>query len=349
MHTDFNHEVSHSHSRNKRVGQRVMWNECKQYLGIATNTTSHGEKLISLIGGFFGILAVFTFTQLLVAQNWLDLPASYLVVTSMGASAVLLFVVPHGALAQPWAVIGGHVLSALIGVTAATFLGTSAWVGAFAVGSAIGLMYYARCIHPPGGATALTAVVGGASVTDLGYSYLIIPILANVLIILIVAIVFNAVFTWRRYPAHLAHKLKPILPTSSVNTQAGARQFELTQEDFAAAMQELDSFVDITTDGLIDLLELAKQHAEKNITHPDTIIAGHIYSNGKLGQLWSIRQVIDAGEESHPEKDRVIYKVLAGHGNYETGICLRSEFRQWARFEVEKHNSQWVKVDSKGQ
>lgn len=313
----------------------------RQYIGLGHNTTSHGEKLISTLGGCLGVAAVFIITSAIVATGLLQSTTGYLVVSSMGASAVLLFAVPHGALSQPWAVCGGHLISAFIGVTVAQFLGTSAIFAGLAVGLAIGAMYYARCIHPPGGATALTAVVGGSSVTQLGYDFLLVPILINVLAILFIAVLFNSVFRWRRYPAHWAHITKPAAATSS---NASDRQFELTQEDFAAAMQQLDSFVDITTDGLIDLLELAKIHAEKNITHPDQIIAGHIYSNGKLGQLWSIRQVVDAGDETDPAKDRIIYKVLAGAGNYETGICLRSEFKQWARFEVEKKNNQWVKV-----
>lgn len=313
----------------------------RQHIGLGHNTTSHGEKLISTLGGVCGVASVIYITSAAVALGAIHAATGYLVISSMGATAVLLFAVPHGALSQPWAVLGGHLISAFIGVTAAQFLGASALVAGLAVGLAIGAMYYARCIHPPGGATALTAVVGGSSVTQLGYDFLLVPILINVLAILFIAVVFNSVFRWRRYPAHWAHLSKPASETTS---NASDRQFELTQEDFGAAMQQLDSFVDITTDGLIDLLELAKIHAEKNITHPDEIIAGHIYSNGKLGQLWSIRQVVDAGDETNPEKDRIIYKVLAGAGNYETGICLRSQFKQWARFEVEKKNNQWVKV-----
>jgi CBS domain-containing membrane protein len=111
-------------------------------------------------------------------------------------------------------------------------------------------------------------------------------------------------------------------------------------------MQELDSYVDVTAEGLTELLELAKQHAEKNITHPKEIIAGRFYSNGKLGNLWSVRQVIDAStEQKNAAKDQVIYKVLAGAGAFETGICRRDEFQQWARFEVVQQQGRWIKVD----
>jgi CBS domain-containing membrane protein len=115
-------------------------------------------------------------------------------------------------------------------------------------------------------------------------------------------------------------------------------------------MQELDSYIDITPDSLTDLLERAKEQAEKKTTHPAKIVAGGIYSNGKIAQLWSIRQVVDAAPVNTPmSKDKVIYKVLAGDGGFETHMCLRSDFHHWARFEVAKCNQQWLKVEKQQQ
>lgn len=313
--------------------------EVRLLLGIERNTTRHGEKLISAAGAFLGILAVYWGTRWCFPHGFLHTAGTFIMVTSMGASAVLLFAVPQGALSQPWSVIGGHLLSALVGVTCQQLVPDQTWTPALAVGLAVGAMHYARCIHPPGGATALTAVIGGAEVYKLGYAYLFTPILMNVLLIMAVALVFNAFFPWRRYPAHLTRRqlVKP--------AAAAERQYELTQEDFSAAMEELNSYVDITSENLTQLLELAKQHAEKNITHPEQITPGHFYSNGKLGNLWSVRQVIDATEDPKASKDQVIFKVVAGAGSYATGICLRTEFRQWARYEVAPQaNGHWKKV-----
>lgn len=321
------------------MGLKTWVHESRLLLGIERNTTSHGEKLISALGALCGILAVYWITQWVFPHGYMSTAGNFLMVTSMGASAVLLFAVPHGALSQPWAVMGGHLISALIGVTCHQLFPHQVWTGALAVGLAVGAMHYLRCIHPPGGATALAAVIGGSEIYALGYHYLLMPILINVLAILAMALVFNGLFSWRRYPAHLARRRK-----ASLLTKPAERQFELTHEDFAAAMQQLDSYVDVTAEGLTELLELAKQHAEKNITHPEEIIAGHFYSNGKLGNLWSVRQVVDAATNQEPAKDKVIYKVLAGDGAYDTGICRRDEFRQWARFEVVQVNGRWVKV-----
>jgi CBS domain-containing membrane protein len=313
--------------------------EIRSLLGIERNTTRHGEKLISALGAFLGILAVYWGVRWSFPDGFMHTSGTLLMVTSMGATAVLLFAVPQGALSQPWAVFGGHMLSAFVGVSCHQLLPDQSWTPALAVGLAVGVMHYTRCMHPPGGATALAAVIGGGEIYRLEYFYLVFPILVNVVYIMAMAIVFNAFFPWRRYPAHLTRRklAKPAV--------ASERQYELTQEDFSAAMEQLNSYVDITSENLTQLLELAKQHAEKNITHPEHIIAGHFYSNGKLGNLWSVRQVVDAADNNNASKDQVIFKVVAGDGGYATGICLRTEFRQWARYEVKSQaNGHWKKL-----
>jgi CBS-domain-containing membrane protein len=316
-----------------------LLHEARLLLGIERNTTRHGEKLISALGAFLGIVAVYWGTRWCFPDGFMHTAGTLIMVTSMGASAVLLFAVPQGALSQPWAVIGGHLLSAFVGVSCQQLFPDQTWTPAVAVGLAVGVMHYLRCMHPPGGATALAAVIGGAEIYRLEYFYLVMPILINVASIVLMAIIFNAFFPWRRYPAHLTRR-KLAKPAA-----AAERQFELTQEDFSAAMEQLNSYVDITSENLTQLLELAKQHAEKNIIHPEQIIAGHFYSNGKLGNLWSVRQVVDAANHQNASKDQVIYKVVAGAGGYATGICLRAEFRQWARYEVKQQpNGHWKKV-----
>lgn len=313
--------------------------ECRMLLGIERNATSHGEKLISAVGALVGILAVYWITKAIFPDGFMSSPGNFVMLTSMGASAVLLFAVPHGALSQPWALFGGHLISAFVGVTCQKLFPNELWTGALAVGLAVGAMHYLRCIHPPGGATALAAVMGGPLIFELGYHYLVMPVLINIVALLLMALLFNGLFGWRRYPAHFTRRHK-----ISSETIPAERQFELTHEDFAAAMQELDSYVDVTTEGLAELLELAKQHAEKNIIHPKEIIPGQFYSNGKLGHLWAVRQVIDASDSKDLTKTKIIYKVLAGEGAYETGICSYDEFRCWARFGVNQINGQWVKV-----
>jgi len=143
---------------------------------------------------------------MLISQAQLGAAGSVGLVASMGASAVLLFAVPHGPLSQPWAVFAGHLVSALIGVACSRAIDDPALAGPLAVGLAIGAMHYLRCIHPPGGATALSAVLGGETVQQLGYWFVLTPVLLNALTLLAIALVFNYPFPWRRYPRVLGRR-----------------------------------------------------------------------------------------------------------------------------------------------
>jgi len=219
----------------------------RKLLGIETTPVSHRERLVSGLGGCAGILACFFVTRAFVADGG----EAALLIASMGASAVLLFAVPHGAMSQPWAVLGGHLVSSLVGVTCAHWLGHSAPVGAVAVGAAITAMYYLRCIHPPGGATALVTVVGGPGVAALGFHFVVAPVMLNALAILATAIVFNNLFSWRRYPAAFARKA------------AADAYAPIAHEDFVYALSELDSFVDVSEEELITIYRLATGHHER--------------------------------------------------------------------------------------
>lgn len=299
-----------------------------------TTPVSHAEKLISAVGGFAGILLIF-----LVSYSLLGPRGAPWIVASMGASAVLLFAVPHGQLSQPWALIGGHVLSATIGVTVFRFVPDTFLAAALAVGLAIAAMYYLRCIHPPGGATALAAVLGGADVHALGYSYVLAPVLVNAVIILLTAVVVNYPFHWRRYPAGLMHSRHPGEPEEVSEEQA-----EIGHGDLVYALRELGSYVDITEDDLARIYALAVKHAHAIKLEPGQIRLGHYYSNGRYADHWSVRQVIDESGEKDPAKSLVIYKAVAGKDRRQTGSCARAVFARWAKYEVVRHENSWLRV-----
>lgn len=217
------------------------------------NQASHGEKWISAIGGFLGILAV-----LWISGSVLDHHGAAMVIASMGASAVLLFAVPHGVLSQPWPVLGGHLVSAFIGVGSAQHIADPSLAAAVAVGLAIGVMYYLRCLHPPGGATALVAVLGGESVAELGYGFLITPVLENVLVILAVAVVANLPFRWRRYPVGFAN------PGAEVEATAEEKAM-IAHSDLVYALSQLDSFIDVSEQDLIRIYTLAVHNSHSPV------------------------------------------------------------------------------------
>lgn len=124
-----------------------------------------------------------------------------LIIGSFGASAVLIFGAIKSPLAQPPNLMGGHVISALIGVSAYKLLAPHIWLAAaVAVATAIAAMHATKTLHPPGGATALIAVIGGEKVHNLGYLYVALPVAAGAAIMLAVALVINNIPKTRRYP-----------------------------------------------------------------------------------------------------------------------------------------------------
>lgn len=211
----------------------------RSLLGIELDVVSAREKALSAVGGFGGLLAVFA-----VSHHLLDRQGAAMLLGSIGASAVLLFAVPRGQLSQPWPLLGGHLLSATIGVTCARFIGSQELAAACAVGLAIAAMHQLKAIHPPGGATALTAVMGGSAVRSMGYGFVFQPVLLNVVVMLIFAVAFNALLPWRRYPAALNRSVGPA-PISAPE-----------HEEVLAALRRVDSFVDITEADLIALHRL---------------------------------------------------------------------------------------------
>lgn len=226
-------------------------NEFLEMVGFSRHKLPAKEIPLSTLGGFLGIFGI-----LMVSLWLLDPEMSVLIVPSMGASAVLLFASPHAPFSQPWNVIVGHSISALIGVACWQWIPSYTVAALASVGLAIGAMYATHSIHPPGGATALAAVIGSEELHQLGYAYEYAPILLNAFTILLIAIVFNNLFKWRRYPAHLQMK------------QAASEPFvkgyePINHEDFVYALSHIDTFVDIAEEDLLEIYKLAtRRHVE---------------------------------------------------------------------------------------
>ncbi|HEX9448535.1 MAG TPA: HPP family protein [Dongiaceae bacterium] len=152
-------------------------------------------RLRGAVGAAIGILATGLISRLVLGPGI----AAPLLIAPMGASAVLLYGVPASPLAQPWSIIGGNLVAGFIGITCALYIQEPVLAAAMAVGLAIGAMFALRCLHPPSGAVALTAVLGGPVIHDLGYWFLVVPLGLNSVLLLFVALIFNNV-TRHRYP-----------------------------------------------------------------------------------------------------------------------------------------------------
>ncbi len=150
----------------------------------------------SWIGGFLGISAV----------AWLHygfLPEKELVMVigSFGASAVLIYGALRSPFAQPRNLLGGHLISAVIGVASYKLCGNVIWLAAaLAVATAIAAMHLTKTVHPPGGATALIAVIGGDSIHQLGFFYVVAPVGLGAAVMLLIALLVNNIPKSRRYP-----------------------------------------------------------------------------------------------------------------------------------------------------
>lgn len=177
-------------------GWREYWRKWRGTTAGGPPRVHSDEVFWSWIGAVLGIGLLAWLGQRFFAPR--DLP---LVIGSFGASAVLLYGAPRSPLAQPRNLVGGHVVSALVGVFCwQLFHDWPVLAQALAVATAIALMHLTRTLHPPGGATALIATLGSAEITRLGYWYVLVPATAGPLILLLVALLVNNLPKTRRYP-----------------------------------------------------------------------------------------------------------------------------------------------------
>lgn len=197
------------------------------------------ERWRVFVGAAFGILVT------ALVSRWLADGAApaYWLAAPLGASAVLVFAVPASPLAQPWAVIGGNTLSALVGITCALYIGDPVWAGAAAVGLSIAVMFALRCLHPPGGATALLAVLGHAT----SFQFAVFPMLTNSVLLVLVGMFYNSL-TGRRYPhGQVAKKTATTAPPG-----------RFSSADLDAAMAHYNQVLDVSRDDLEELLHFAE-------------------------------------------------------------------------------------------
>jgi CBS-domain-containing membrane protein len=174
-------------SRGIRISRYVIYKE---------TLVDYREHAWSFIGPFIGIIAY-------MQSTFLDNTENVFLIGSLGASSVLLFGAIQSPLAQPRNLIGGHLVSALIGVTIFQLCPGIVWINApLAVAASIVLMQVTKTLHPPGGATALIAVIGSEKIKLLGYWYVLSPVLSGTLILFITALVFNNITASRQYPTN---------------------------------------------------------------------------------------------------------------------------------------------------
>lgn len=204
------------------------------------------DRVITSIGallgiGFVGLTCVALFPS---STPWIVAP--------MGASAVLLFAVPASPLAQPWSIAGGNVISAIVGAIVAWVFPDPAIAAAVAVSLAILTMSLLRCLHPPGGAAALSAVLGGYALFSVHVLDFLTVVVVNSLLLVSIGWVFHR-FSGHSYP----HRARPVEGRELPPAPASG----LLMGDIDAALDDLGETFDISREDLALLLDRAEVHA----------------------------------------------------------------------------------------
>lgn len=230
-----------------------MWTLLKKGLSAfapAPVGASGRDKLYGALGALLGLLCTEWIGRHALGQ------ANPWFIAPMGASAVLLFAAPASPLAQPWSLMAGNVSAALVGVFFAQSIADPGLAAAGAAAAAIAVMFSLRCLHPPSGAVALTAVLGGPSIAKLGYAYALYPVALNSAALLCIAIVFNGVLK-RNYPhRHVVSGHAGLGADSAAATRLG-----FTGADLDEALRNHDQLLDISKEDLADIVLEAERRA----------------------------------------------------------------------------------------
>lgn len=227
------------------------------------------DRVIACVGALVGISITYLLCRLTLGSIVGDAAHLPFLVAPMGASAVLLFAVPASPLAQPWPIIGGNTISAFIGILVALLVPDPILAAGIAVALAIAVMSLCRCLHPPGGAAALLAVLGGHNVTDAGLLFALDPVAINAVLITLLGLGYHRLLK-HNYP----HKPLPApVNTHGTKDSVPGMRIGFTAADIDGALADLGEAFDIDRadlDQLLSRVELrALERSHGNLTCAD--------------------------------------------------------------------------------
>ncbi len=248
---------------------------------------SQSEIFLSSLGAIIGIGLVTWVSHYFVGDAGLPF-----VVASMGAAAVLLYAAPHSTLTQPWPFVGGHLVSAIVGVTCAQWIPDLFLASALAVGLAIFVMHELNCLHPPGGAAALVAVIGGEQIQSLGYLYVLMPVGLNVLIMALAVWLTRLILAKRRKTKELIF----VFDDEQNKENNFSNILPFSKNDLHNALLEINTYIDVSITDLNNIYTNATLLAHKRslgtkackdiMTYP--VVSVEFGSS--LDEVWSLMQ-----------------------------------------------------------
>jgi CBS domain-containing membrane protein len=283
----------------------------RRWLAVFTpaQPTVHGREIVlASVGAALGLALAALISHLALGEfnPWFIAP--------MGASSVLLFAVPASPLAQPWSMFGGNVVSAVAGVAVAQLLGHGPLAAGVAGGGAIAAMFVLRCLHPPGGAVSLTAVLGGSAVTALGWQYVLVPVALNSALLLAMALLYSRLAR-RPYPHRPVslHGTKDPLPSARLG---------VLREDLRTVLAERGPMLDIAPDDLERILIRAQLQASRRKF--GDVLCGDIMSRDVISV--GPRDTVDAAWVKLSEHKVKALPVLRGDGTLAGIVSLHDFF-----------------------
>ena len=213
-----------------------------------SSQTSAAEKIRSGLAGGTAILL------LMLALHYLPQTGfPMLIVVSMAASAPLLYATPHSPLAQPWNLVGGHIVSALVGLACGMLIPEQTLAAGVAVGSAITLMEFLKCLHPPSAATALMMVLGNSQFHVMSWQSALTIVAVNAGLSLLLALIINNSLPGRKYPARAVPPPPQPKPAPFIT---------LERSDLEWALKQIDSELNVSEEDLAEIYKLALDRAQ---------------------------------------------------------------------------------------
>ena len=210
-----------------------------------------GEKFRSGFAALAGVLLLGLALRLLPQAGY---PLALM--ASMAAAAVLLYAVPHSPMAQPWPLVGGNLLSGVIGWACSLLIPDPVLAAACAVGTAVLVMHLLNCLHPPGAATAMIMVLSTGEFHHHGWHWVALTVLANTFISLMLALIINNLIPGRRYPLHHAFVPRRPLPHMAGST------IKVEAEDIEWALTQMDGVIDVSEEDLLEIYQFAAEKAQ---------------------------------------------------------------------------------------
>jgi CBS domain-containing membrane protein len=293
-------------------------------------------KLLSVASCFSAILAIAW-----ISQQFTFSPAYPMLIASMGASAVILFIIPNSPLAQPWPLVGGQLVSTVVGVACAQLVSDTAFASAYAVAGSVLAMLLLRCLHPPGAAAALAPVLGGHSITSLGYGFVLMPVGINVVAMLMIALVINRWLLRHEYPVGIRK------PSGRKKSQHGfivepALHTGISEQDVVKALQNRDTFMDVSYGDLSRLLTDVQKNSFKR--HSGEITCADIMDRDVLNveygtdveEAWKIMQCKKLKALPVIDKSRRVIGMITWHDffkfiNLDTKETFQEKFQAFIR------------------